>query len=425
MNPTVEYREFGGHTFPYAQDTSALKRPVELPHDGITLKNSIVIQPLEGMDSKTDGTPDELTYRRYRRYFESGAGLVWFESLAVQEDGRSCSHAPWITDQNLDEFKRFVYELKNDHPDVIMLAQLTHSGRYSMPHDKQEPIIAQFNPHFNVRVNLPEDYPVATDEYLDRTSENFVHAAELCRQAGFDGVDVKGCHGYLFSDLLGARSREGRYGGSFENRSRMLLQTIHAIKQEQGSKLPVATRICHADTFPYPYGFGMKDDGSLEYDHTETIKLVEALRDEGVHLVNVSVGRVAVNPDFYNFPADTIPKDTNEDLFARFYEGTRLLAQTFPDMQFVGSGYALMRKDSPNVAAGVLEEKSASLIGFGRMAMGYPDLANALMDGTFDYKKSCTTCGNCYKLLRALAPTGCPTRDQEVYLPILRKVLDK
>ena len=95
------------------------------------------------------------------------------------------------------------------------------------------------------------------------------------------------------------------------------------------------------------------------------------------------------------------------------------------DMAFVGSGYALLRGNAPQVAAGVLAEGDASIIGFGRTALAYPGFAQAMIDGSFDAKRSCTVCGNCYKLLRALRPTGCPIRDAETYLPLLREVLGK
>ena len=421
----VQEREFGGHLFPYSEDLSPLARPVAIPNERITLKNSISVQPLEGADSTGDGAPGELTYRRYRRFLDSGAALVWAESIAVREDGRSYPNALWIHDGNLDAYKAFVDVLKSAHPDVPIIAQLTHSGRFSHPHGKAEPVIAMYNPHYDARVPLHEDYPVVSDDYLDRVSEDFVHAARLCREAGFDGVDVKACHGYLLSELLSCRQRSGRYGGSFENRTRMLLQTVRAIKAEHGADLLVASRICHADTLPYPYGFGMREDGSLEYDPAEPLRLVRELKAAGVNLVNVSVGRVTVNPEFWPTHAGEIPVDGTEDYFNRFFQGTRTLAQANPDVAFVGSCYTQMRRNAPQVAAGALASGAATIAGFGRMANAYPGFAQAMIEGRLDEKALCTLCGNCYKLLRSGTPTGCPIRDKEAYLPLLLKVLGK
>ena len=417
-----KHMQIGGHEFPYSEDTSILGRPVTIPGDDVTLKNAISVQPLEGQDGLEAGAPGEYTRQRYHRFFESGAGLVWAESIATREDGLSGPHALLIEDANLDDWKRFVDELKDAHPDVVLLAQLTHAGRFAQPHGKPEPVIASFNPHYDGRVKVPADYPVVDDDYLDRVGESFVHAADLCHQAGFDGVDVKACHGYLFSELLSCRTREGRYGGSFENRTRLPRETIQAIKAQQGHGFIVASRICHADTVPYPYGFGMAEDGTLAYDHTETLRFVADLHDAGVNLVNVSVGRVTVNPAFFE---GDIPADTNEDLFERFRSGVAALSHAFPDMAFVGSGFSLMREHAPNVAAGTVANGDAAIAGFGRMALAYPGFADDMIAGRFDAKRACTVCGNCYKLLRALEPTGCPTRDRETYLPLLKQVLGK
>jgi len=420
----MEQKVIGGHAFPCAASTAALGRPVSIPGERITLKNAISVQPLEGQDGTEGNAPGDYTRHRYRRFFESGAGLVWLESLAFETDALSGPNALMITQKNLDAYKRFVDELKDAHPDVAFIAQLTHAGRFAQPEGRPAPVIATFNPHYDGRVKVDPDYPVVSDEYLDRVQESFVKGAELCRQAGFDGVDVKGCHGYLFSELLSARSREGRYGGSFENRTRLLVETIRAIKAQQGAGFVVASRICHADTIPYPYGFGMAEDGSFDYDPAETLRLVGALHDAGVNLVNVSVGRVTANAAY--LPAGTpIPQDTNEDLFNRFFQGARLLSEAFPDMRFVGSGFSLLRGDAPLVAAGAVESGAVAVAGFGRMALAYPGFADAMMNGAFDPALTCTVCGNCYKLLRALEPTGCPTRDKDTYLPLLRQVLGK
>ncbi len=425
MEEATGYRTIGGHEFPWSEDTSLLGSPVSIPGSRITLKNRIVAQPLEGCDATPDGAPHELTRYRYRRFLEGGAGLIWVESTAAQEEGRGNPHSLWIHEANLDSWKRFIDELKTDYPDAAIIIQLTHSGRFSAPQGKPAPIIAQFNPHYNGRVPLPEDYPVASDDYLDRTREAFVHAAELCHEAGADGVDVKGCHGYLFNDLLSAHTREGRYGGSFENRARLLLETIEAVKAHEGSDFIVASRICHADTIPYPYGFGMASDGSFTYDHSETLELVRELEKRGVSLLNISVGRPTVNVDYWNHPAEEAPTDTNEDLFARYYEGAALLAHAFPQMLITGSGYTLLKDQAPQVAAGAIAAGNVGLVGFGRQALAYPGYADAAIAGEIDGKRACNICGHCYTLLRAFAPTGCPTRDRDHYLGYLREVLAK
>ncbi len=420
MKETAEQRTIGGQMFPWSEDTSLLGSPVSIPGTRVTLKNRVVAQPLEGCDATADGAPDKLTRYRYHRFLDGGAGLIWVESTAVQEEGRGNPHSLWIHDGNLDAWKSFIDELKTEHPEVPIIVQLTHSGRFSAPYGAPEPIIAQFNPHYNARVPLPEDYPVASDDYLENTREAFAQAAELCHRAGVDGVDVKACHGYLFSDLLSARSREGRYGGSFENRARLLLESVEAVSARVGSGFIVTSRICHADTIPYPYGFGMADDGSLAYDPAETLELVAELEKRGVSLLNISVGRPTVDVEHWTSSAKEIPADTDEDLFMRYYQGARLLSHAFPHMLFLGSGYTLLKDKAPQVAAGAIASGNVGLVGFGRQALAHPNFATAAIAGKINAKRACNICGNCYKLLRAFAPTGCPMRDRDHYLPYLR-----
>lgn len=97
--------------------------------------------------------------------------------------------------------------------------QLTHSGRYSKPEGVAAPMIAYRDPLLDPPVKVTDDGPVVSDEYLDGLVDIYVQAAKLAKEAGFDGVDIKACHRYLFSELLSAFTREGKYGGSFENRT--------------------------------------------------------------------------------------------------------------------------------------------------------------------------------------------------------------
>lgn len=425
---SISIIELGAYQFPSSADLSILTKPVTVPGEGITLRNPLVIQPLEGADFAPDGSPTEYTHRRYQRYFGSNAGLVWFESLAVTEDGRSYPSASWITPKNLDAFKRLVHPLKEAYPDTVFVAQLTHAGRFAKPHGSPAPVVATHNPHYNSRVPLVPGYPVVTDEYLDRLTEHFVMGAELCRQAGFDGVDVKACHGYLLSELLSAFNREGRYGGCFENRARMLLQTIEAIKAQQGNDLLVSSRICHADATPYPFGFGVKTDGSLEPDYTEPIRLVNKMHARGVNLVNLSTPRVTVNPEATKLTEADLPSDAPDSYFNRFYQGTKALTAACPAVLFVGSGYTQPKHLGPQIAAAALANGDVGLVGFGRMANACPDFIKDLAAGNGKgaaARKVCTLCGNCYKLLRAGRPTGCPTRDTGVFLPLLLEVLER
>ena len=176
--------------------------------------NRVVLQPMEGCDCNTDGSPSELTRDKYIKAARSGAGVVWFEANAVCPEGRTNVRQMMLTEGNLEKFKKLLSDMRKIAIaecgiSPIFILQLTHSGRQSIV-----PMIAYRNPIYEEKRPVTDEN-IVTDEYLDTLPEKYAAAARLAVDAGFDGVDVKSCHGYLFQELLSAFIREGRYGGNF------------------------------------------------------------------------------------------------------------------------------------------------------------------------------------------------------------------
>jgi 2,4-dienoyl-CoA reductase (NADPH2) len=187
----------------------------------------------------------------------------------------------------------------------LHILQLTHSGRYSRPEGhKGRPIIPQHDPLLDKRSSVTDATPLVTDEYLDALTERYVVSALLAKEAGFDGVDIKSCHRYLLSELLASHNRSGKYGGSFENRSRFLRETVRAVRKAVGPDFIVACRFNVFDAHPYPYGFGCDHDDMWKFDPAEPAALVRMLCDEGIDLLSNSAG----NP-YYIYPQVTRPFD--------------------------------------------------------------------------------------------------------------------
>jgi 2,4-dienoyl-CoA reductase-like NADH-dependent reductase (Old Yellow Enzyme family) len=125
--------------------------------------------------------------------------------------------------------------------------QLTHSGRHSAP----ARVVAYHNPALDKKTGVAADAPLATDGELERIEDDFVEAARLAADAGFRAVDIKAAHGYLADELLGATTREGRYGGPLENRARFLRNVIGKIHAAVGKNLLLAVRLGCYDGVPY------------------------------------------------------------------------------------------------------------------------------------------------------------------------------
>lgn len=414
---SISTKEFAvKNGFPYSEDLSVLTAPVS--GRGFTLKNAIAIQPMEGCDGTYDGAPGELTYRRYERFANGGAGLIWAEAISVCPEGRANPRQLMLTEDNIDDFRKLT-DIAHAHGAKI-IAQLTHSGRWSRPVDVNAPIRAAYNAALDERQQLAEDYPVADDEYLASLPALFGKSTRLAMEAGFDGVDIKACHLYLYSELLGAFDRPGVYGGIYENRMRLLKDSVTEAKKYIGSGI-LASRFNMFDGTAGRWG----EDAEGNMDLSEPLRLVRELSNMGVVLMNITMGTPYYNPHV-NRPYNRggyKPEETPDVGVRRLFEGVRAAQQAAPDAVCLATGFSWLGEHSANIAAGLIADGGAKLAGFGRMSFAYPDLANDIIEhGQIFRNKCCVTCSLCTKIMRAGGTTGCPVRDQEVYLPILREV---
>lgn len=416
------------------EDITPLKKRVKV--GGKYAPNSIAVLPMEGCDSLSSGGPSELVERRYSRFAAGGAGLLWWEACAVVEEGRANQLSMMMTKDNVGDFAALLKKTQkvaadvngNDHIPLNIL-QLTHSGRYSRPTGhKPAPLIPQHDPILDPRAGLTLDTPILTDEYLDSLVEDYVTAARLAREAGFDGVDIKACHRYLISELLASYTRGGRHGGSFENRTRLLREIISAVRQELGQGFIIACRFNVFDAHPYPYGFGCDKEDFWKFDSAEPMKLVRMLCDSGVDLLSNSAG----NP-YYIYPQVTRPFDTSSlgvpvpdehplESIARLFHFTRMIQEEAGDVPVAGNGYTWLRQFIPYAGAANVADGSCSFVGLGRSSFAYPDGPRDILSGAgMDSKKCCVTCSKCTQIMRDHGKTGCVIKDSPVYLPLYRE----
>ncbi len=417
--------------------------------DGLRIANRFCILPMEGWDGTLDGKPTEYTFRRWRHFGESGAGLIWGgEAAAVRQDGRANPNQLLINRQNLPDLIRLRQALVEGHvaafgaaDGLVVGLQLTHSGRYSRPYDKKkaEPRPGYNHPILNARMGLPaHSQAVFSDGELDDLVEDFVRAAVLAQEAGFDFVDVKHCHGYLLHELLSAVDRPGRYGGSFENRTRFVRTAVAGIRAAApGFKIGV--RLSAFDFVPfwsgpdgigvpdwgpmaerhYPYAFG-GDGSGLGIDLAEPKAFLDLLSSLGVRLVCITGGSPYTNPHIQR-PAIFPPSDgyqPPEDPLvgvARQIAVTAELKAHSPELFLVGSAYTYLQEWLPNVAQAAVREGKVDAVGLGRMVLSYPTLAADLLAGkSLQRKRFCRSFSDCTTAPRNGMISGCYPLD-EVY----------
>ncbi len=422
--------------------SSPLAQPLNLPSPiagRTSLGNRFAALPMEGWDGTKDGKPSDLTTRRWRHFGMSGAKLIWGgEAVAVRHDGRANPNQLLINEANMSALEELMREVINQHQaafgnvdNLLVGVQLTHSGRYAKPNDqfKSEPIIAYHHPYLDRRLGLPSDYPLISDIQLDELVRDFVRAASRAQKIGFHFVDIKHCHGYLGHELLSAYSRPGRYGGSFENRTRFLCEVVRGIRRDAPG-LGIGVRFSAFDTRPYRKGpggtgepepgegaytfaFGSDGQSGLDIDLAEPIHFLSLLRELDVRLVCITGGSPYYNPHIQR-PAMFPPSDgyqPPEDPLAsvaRQIKVTSLLKQRFPDLVIVGSGYSYLQEFITQVAQYQVRAGHVDLIGLGRMMLCYPNLPADVLDGKgMDRKRLCRTFSDCTTAPRKGLVSGC------------------
>lgn len=428
------------------EEQSPLRRP--LSKGVIRLGNRIAVHPMEGWDGLPDGNPSANTIRRWRRFGQSGAKLIWGgEAVAVSHEGRANPNqllAAPHTYQGLAKLRATLIEAHRSttgsDEGLLIGLQLTHSGRYSRPnvHGRPEPRILYRHPLLDQRLGLPADYPVLTDAEIEGIIESFHRAALMARDLGFDFVDIKHCHGYLGHEFLSAHTRQGRYGGSFENRTRFLREVVRGVRSvapglhigvrlsafdsvpfqpdparstdgKPGPGIPEGRK----DLIPYRWGFGVDTENPVESDLSEPARFLSLLEELGIALVNLTAGSPYYNPHIQR-PALYPPSDgylPPEDPLAgvaRQMDATRKLKQKFPNLIFVGTGYSYLQDFFPNVAQAAVREGWADLVGLGRMVLSYPELLwDATTGRTIQRKRICRTFSDCTTAPRKGLPSGC------------------
>ena len=422
-----------------AEQDSPLAQPMQI--GPLRIGNRWCIHPMEGWDANPDGSPSELTLRRWRHFGLSGAKLIWGgEAAAVQPDGRANPNQTLATPSNKVGLAALLNECLTAHresfgatDEFVVGLQLTHSGRFCRSKGNQlEPRIAYHHPLLDAKFGIrPEDDSVVwTDDDLERLIDSYVAAAGLAKDVGFQFVDIKACHGYLLHEFLSARSRPGRFGGDLEGRTRLLFTIIKRIREEFPD-LYVFVRISIFDTLPYktsreigqpmeyehllPYWFGFGADASdpLRIDLTEGIEVLRRLKAAGVLAANISCGSPYYNPHIQR-PAIFPPSDgyqPPEDPLVgvvRQIQAARACKAAVPELPMVGTGYSYLQDYLPHVAQAVVRAGWIDAVGLGRMVLSYPEMpADTLLRGATERKKVCRTFSDCTTAPRNGLASGC------------------
>ena len=265
---------------------SQLFQPLEIGQE--TMKNRFMLAPLTNCQSNDDGTLSDEEFKWLTMRAEGGFGLTMTCAAHVQAVGRGFPGQLGIFgDNQLDGLTRLASAIKSH--DSIAIAQLHHAGMRS-PHDLIEgpPVSASDDEETGSRA-------LSTDE-VKQVITDFISAAIRAERAGFDGVELHGAHGYLICQFLSSEinHRTDEYGGTLDNRARVLTEIIDGIRDNCASEFLLGVRLS-------PERFGM--------DLTEIKTLSEQIMLSG-------------NIDFLDISLWDSFKEPNEEAF----KGTSLLS---------------------------------------------------------------------------------------------------
>lgn len=433
-----------------AEIESGPSAPLAMPLKvaGLNIGNRFAVNPMEGWDGERNGCPSANTIRRWRRFGASGAKLIWGgEAVAVCPEGRANPNQLVLTPETQSAIAALRNALIASHTeacgnadDLIVGLQLTHSGRFCEPesHTKFAPRIAYRHPLLDRKFGQPDDSAIMNDDEVRRLVEAFVEAAVLAHNCGFDFVDIKHCHGYLAHELLSAVDRPGRYGGSLENRIRLLREIVAGIRA-RAPGLAIGVRLSAIDMvpfrpdpkqsrpdlpgpgvpeefaglLPYRYAFGADPNDPVAPDLTETYALFEILRELGIGVVNLSAGSPYYTPHLIR-PALYPPSDgylPPEDPLlgvARHLSIARSIKARFPQMILVSSGLSYLQEFIAHVMQGAVRMGWTDIVGIGRLMLSYPEMPSDVLAGRqLQRKRLCRTFSDCTTAPRNGIISGC------------------
>lgn len=406
-------------------------------------RNRWALLPMEGWDCESNGAPSELARRRWLRNAESGASIFFgCEAVAVMASAKANARQMTLTRETVgaihalrEETAARARELFGADGVPYIGLQLTHSGRFvKTPDDKRlDSHTAYEHPLLDKKFHCDASN-VLKDEEVDEIVARFIEAGKLAQEAGFDFVDVKCAHGYLGHEFLTAYDRPGKYGGSFENRTRFFRDIVEGIKSAT-TDLDIGVRLSLGDLIPFEksasgvgkpmdwdcdvqgaYRYAFNGDGTgLGYDPDlkELMEFVSLLDKLGVSLIGSTFGSPYYNPHTQRPAAFAVsdgylpPEDPLLGV-ARQLRIVRELKKRRPDLFLIGSGYTYLQEYLPLVGEWVLSTGGADAIGLGRSILSYPQMAADYMAGRpLDKRRICRTFGDCTNAPRAGLVSGC------------------
>ncbi len=340
-----------------------LAQPLTLP-SGAVLPNRIAKSAMsERLGDRSFG-PTEPLIELYRRWAQGGTGLLITGNVMVDHEHRGEAGNVAVEDErHLDALRAWADSTKGT--DARLWMQINHPGRQSPRNVNPAPVAPSPVPLQMPGGVFVKPRALEEAEILD-IIQRFATTAAVAKQAGFDGVQIHGAHGYLVSQFLSPRTnqREDGWGGDDARRRRFLIEIVRAIREATGPDFPIGVKLNSAD---FQKG-GFTEEASMA--------VVDALEAEGIDLVEVSGGTYEKAVMF----EETLPvADSGRVREAFFTDYSAKVRERTSLPVLVTGGFRTLAG-----MEGALRDGATDLIGMARPLAFDPDLPARLLSGQAD-----------------------------------------
>lgn len=328
----------------------------------LEIKNRIAYPSL-GVLYSLDGKLNDRYYNFYKEKAEGGAGIITIGPVGVDFIGIGLIGLRLDEDEAIPSFKKLTDSIKNGGAKAWV--QLFHAGAYSHPilingetPIAPSPVFSQYSK------TTPKEMTIAD---IKSVQESFVKASERALEAGFDGIELIASAGYLITQFLSPvkNQRTDEYGGSFENRTRFVRETIAMIREKIGADFPLTIRMAGNDFVP---------GGNTDSETPEFAKMYEEC---GIDAINVTGG-------WHESKVPQLPMDLPRGGFAFLAQNIKRVV-SIPVM-------ASNRISTPEEAEKIISDGSADMVNLGRVLISDPEWPKKAKENRADEIRPCVAC---------------------------------
>ena len=360
----------------------------------LTLRNRIVMPAMDQNNCTEDGLISNKTLQHYEDRAKGGAGLLILETSAVKwPDGATSKHQPSLaSDEAIPGLKKLA-ERAHKHGARIIV-QACHHGRISgLDISRDVPVLVPSLPipsfdTLGMTYNTTNEelikmatltegkfptFKAASVEELEEIIEAFVSAALRIKKANLDGIEIHAAHGYLISTFLSKawNKREDEWGGSIENRTRLLSKIVKKIREECGSNFAIVVRIDGRE-------YGLENGITLE-EASNTAVIAEKAGADAIHVSAISSSGTGVG-----FTEGPLPWEKCQ------YSHLAKTVQSAVNIPVIAVG-----RIEPEDGEKLIAENSCGFVAMGRQLLADPELPNNLINNSPEKIRPCINCFVC------------------------------